>query len=159
MTKFSIEIKWGILFTLALIASAIIEKEAGLYSSRIDYYLLSTLFFAPVGLAVYILALREKKKIYFKGDMNWRQGFFSGVMITAVVALLVPLQKNVIYRVIAPEFFANAVLHNIKGGRTRAEAESYFNLASSIYDGISLTLSTGVVASAALAMLLKSKTK
>ncbi|RZJ65235.1 MAG: DUF4199 domain-containing protein [Flavobacterium sp.] len=161
MKKFSIEIKWGILLTLLLIASAIVEKEMGLYQKPdFTYFLLSPLAFAPFGMFIYVMFYREKKKDYFNGNMNWRQGFFAGLMLTAIVTVLVPVQKNVIHRVIAPELFENTITEmTAKGKRTRVEAEEYANMSSSIYNGMQLVLSSGVVASAMLSLLYRNKTK
>lgn len=161
MKKFAIEIKWAVLITLAIIASAIVEKEMGLYEKPdFSYYVLSTLCFAPIGLLCYVLFYREKKKTHFNGQMTWRQGFFAGMMLTAIIAVLVPIQKNAIHRVIAPELFENTIAQmTANGKRTKAEAEELMNLSSSIYNGIQLVLSSGVVASAALSMLFRTKTK
>jgi len=160
MKKFALEIKWGFLLTLALVASAILEKELGLYEKPdFSYYLLSTVCFAPVGLLFYILFYREKQAQYFNGKMTWKQGFFSGIMMTAVVALLVPIQKNIIHQVIAPELFENTIVQmTASGKRTREEAAEMMNLTSAVYNGIQLVLSAGIVASAALSIIFKSKT-
>lgn len=161
MKRFSIEIKWGILITLALIASAIVEKEMGLYQKPdFAYYLLSTLCFAPIGLLLYVFFYREKKKVFFNGNMTWRQGFFAGMMLTAIIAVLVPIQKNVIHRVIAPELFENTIVQfTASGKRTRTEAEEIWNLTSVIYTGIQIVLSAGIVASALLSLGFRTKTK
>jgi len=45
------------------------------------------------------------------------------------------------------------------GKRTKAEAEQLMNLSSSITDGIQIVLSAGVVASAALSLVFRTKTK
>ncbi|MBD3582914.1 DUF4199 domain-containing protein [Flavobacterium selenitireducens] len=160
MKKFALEIKWGFLLTLALVASAIVEKEMGLYESPdFSYYLLSTLCFAPIGLLFYILFYREKRQHFFNGRMTWKQGFFAGIMMTAVVALLVPIQKNIIHQVVAPELFENTIAQMTAGGkRSREEAQEVMNLTSAIYNGIQLVLSAGIVASAALSMVFRTKT-
>lgn len=160
MKKFALEIKWGFLLTLALVASTIVEKELGLYEKPdFSYYLLSTICFAPVGLLFYVLFYREKRKNYFQGQMTWKQGFFAGIMMTAIVALLVPIQKNIIHQIIAPELFENTIAQmTASGKRTREEALEVMNLTSAIYNGIQLVLSAGIVASAALSMIFRTKT-
>lgn len=161
MKKFSIEIKWGILLTLLLVACAIVEKEMGLYEKPgFSYFVLSPLAFSPFGIFIYVMFYREKKRDFFLNNMNWRQGFFAGLMLTAIVTALVPLQKNVIHRVIAPELIENTITQMTAGGkRTRTEAEEFASLSSSIYNGMQLVLSSGVVASALLSLLYRTKTK
>jgi len=159
MKKFAQEIKWGFLLTLALVASAIIEKELGLYQHPdFAYYIFSILCFAPVGLVFYILFYREKRTVYFGGGMTWKQGFFAGIMMTAIVALLVPIQKNIIHGIIAPELLENMVAEmSASGKRSPEEAREIMNLKSTIYNGIQLVLSSGVVVSAALSMIFRTK--
>ncbi|RZJ70474.1 DUF4199 domain-containing protein [Flavobacterium sp.] len=160
MKKFAIEIKWGFLLSLALSASAIVEKELGLYEKPgFSFYVLSPLCFAPIGLLFYFLFYREKEKAYFQGKMTWQQGFLAGTMMTAVVAVFVPIQKNIIHGVIAPELLPNTMLQKMATGKiTLKEAQETTNLKNEIYSGIQLVLSSGVVASAALSLFFRTKT-
>ncbi|HEX8563498.1 MAG TPA: DUF4199 domain-containing protein [Flavobacterium sp.] len=158
MGKFSIEIKWGILFAIAILAWAILERTLGFYSTSIGNYALYTNLFALVAIALYVLALREKSIKYYKGIMSWRQGFVSGVYLTVVITVLSPLCQIIIHKLIAPEFLPNMVEYKVQSGYlSRSAAVMYFNLESYIYQSSQFALSMGIVTAAAVAYFAKTK--
>ena len=158
MGKFSNELKWGAIFTVAVLLWSVIEKTGGLYSTQIENYAVYTNLFAIVAITIYVLALREKKHKFFSGNMNWKQGFVSGLYMTVVITILSPLSQLIIHKVIAPEFLPNLINYKVSNGYlTRTAAESYFNLESQIYQSSSFALSVGVVTSAIVAFFVKTK--
>lgn len=160
MGKFEIEIKWGIIFSFAVLAWSFLEKSIGLYDDAISNYALFTNLFGFIAILVYVLALREKKIEYFNRDMNWKQGFVAGVFLTVVVTVFTPLCQFIIHRFIAPEFLPNLIRYKVESRYlTREAAESYFNLETYIYQNSSFALSMGIVTSAVVAYFLQTKTK
>ncbi len=158
MGKFGIEIKWGIIFSFAVLAWAFLEKSIGLYDDAISNYALFTNLFGFVAILIYALAIREKKIEYFNGDMNWKQGFVSGVVLTVVVTIFTPLCQFIIHKFIAPEFFPNLIRYKVESRYlTREAAEGYFNLETYIYQNSSFTLSMGIVTAAAVAYFIRTK--
>lgn len=67
----------------------------------------SLLFYIFAGL-IYSLALRKKTN-YFNGHMDWKQGCATGLYMTIVIALLMPLAQASFHELIAPEFFENMI--------------------------------------------------
>jgi len=160
MKNFSVEIKWGILFSLLSMVWVIGEFVVGLHDIHIAKQPIYTNLFAFVAISIYALALRDKKVNYFKGEMSWQQGFLCGLVLSAVVALLSPIVQYVSYTFISPRFFANIIDYSVKNKvQTLAEAEAYFNMRTYIIQGISGSLSMGVISSSIIAYLLKTKTK
>jgi len=158
MKKFSIEIKWGIQFTIISIVWMIFEKISGLHDANIDRQLIYTNLFGLVAVAIYFLALRDKKKNYFNGQMDWRQGFISGVVLTVVITLLSPLATGIIYTYVTPSFFDTMIAHRVaKGLQTQQQAHAYFNLMSYTVMGVFDALSKGIITAALIALFVKTK--
>ena len=136
----------------------IIEHTVGLHDQYIARQPLYTNLFAVVAIALYTFSIREKKQIYFNGDMNWQQGFLSGVVLSIVICVLSPIVQYVSYAWISPDFFDNIIKYSVqKKVFTEAKAESYFTLSSYIKQGIYNSLSMGVIISATVAQFLKTK--
>lgn len=70
MPTIKIEIRWAILFSLMGLAWMFLEKLSGLHSTYIDYHLYLTNLFAIPAIWVMVLALKEKKKVYYNGNYN-----------------------------------------------------------------------------------------
>ena len=159
MKKFAIEIKWGIRYAFLWILWLFIEKSSGYYDVKISDQALYSLLFTFVTIFVYYVAIKEKKKDFFKDDMSWKQGCVTGIFLTIVMAILTPFCQIIFHKAIAPEFFPNMIEYSISKGNSRETAENYFNLSSSIIQSIFSTLSLGVVISAVVALFLQTKTK
>lgn len=159
MKKFAIEIKWGIRYAFLWILWLFIEKSSGYYDVKISDQALYSLLFTFVIFFVYYVAIKEKKKDFFKDDMSWKQGCVTGIFLTIVMALLTPFCQIIFHKAIAPEFFPNMIEYSVSKGNSRETAENYFNLSSSIIQSVFSTLSLGVVISAVVALFLQTKTK
>ncbi|MCG2612472.1 DUF4199 domain-containing protein [Flavobacterium sp. SM15] len=158
MKNFAIEIKWGLIYIVASLLWMALEKTVGLHDVHIDKHPIYTMLFLFVAIAVYSLAIRDKKKNFFKGEMTWKQGFVSGIVMTIVAALLTPLMQYITSAFITPDFFKNAIAYAVEHNKvTREQAESYFNMKSYITQATFGTLSFGVVISAISAFFNKSK--
>ena len=155
MKKFAIEFKWGIRYTFCYLAWAIFEKVLGVFGENISYYMLSSLLFYVLASIIYIAALKEKKFRFFNGNMDWKQGTATGLYMTIIIAVLMPLSQASIHEVIAPEFLENMIaLSNDK-----VAAASYFNLKSYIMQTVFFTLSIGMVIGAVVSYFIQTKKK
>jgi uncharacterized membrane protein (GlpM family) len=136
----------------------IIEKSVGLHDQYIAKQAIYTNLFAIIAIAIYIMALLDKKKNYYKNKMDWKQGFICGLVLSFVVAVLSPLVQYVTFTYITPHFFEKiteyAVAHKIQ---TQAQAETFFSMKSYILQGIFGALSMGVITAAMVAFLVKTK--
>ena len=61
MSKFRIEIKWAIIFALATLLWMAFEKSMGWHDVLIEKHAIYTNFFAIIAIAVYVLALLDKR--------------------------------------------------------------------------------------------------
>ena len=158
MNKFSIEIKWGIIFTIAALLWMYIEKALGWHDELISKHAIYTNIFAVVAIVVYVLALRDKKLNFYNGQITWTQGFISGVIVSVVVAILAPLAQYVTHEFITPNYFENVITYSVENDMMNQEgAEAYFSLTSYMMQAAFGALAMGVVTSAIVALFVKSK--
>ena len=158
MNKFQIEIKWGILFILSGLIWMVLEKSLGWHDKLLEQHATYTLFYAPIAIALYVLALRDKKKSFYKGKMNYLQGLISGLLLTLVVVLLTPLSQYISHEYISPDYFPNIIRLTIqKGQMTQEEAEIHFSLMSYIQQSLVFASFMGVLTSAVVALFTRSR--
>lgn len=158
MKKFGIEIKWGILFIVIQLLWMLGERLAGLHDENIELHATITNFFAIVAIAIYVVALLDKRKNSYNGKMTWKQGFITGLIITAVVTILTPLSQYIASAVISPNHFANMISYTVENGKmTREAAEAYFNMKSYMIQSIIFAPVVGIVTSAIVAIFTRKK--
>ncbi len=158
MKKITIELKWGILFTVATLLWMVFEKAMGWHDVLISKHALYTNFFGIIAVLIYYLAIREKKTKFYNGKMTWRQGFVAGLIVTIVVTVLAPLSQFIISTYITPDYFNNIIAYSVENNRMKQEqAEAYFNLKSYIIQATFGALAMGVVTSAVIGWILKTK--
>ncbi|HEY1115293.1 MAG TPA: DUF4199 domain-containing protein [Chitinophagaceae bacterium] len=158
MRKLTTEIKWALVFALVTLAWMVGEKLTGLHSTHIDKHATYTNFFALPAIALYVLALLDKRRNDYGGAMTWKQGFISGLFITLFVTILSPLTQVITSLLITPEFFPNAIAHAVSTGQmTQAEAEGHFNLAAYIKMGFIGAPVMGLVTSALVALFTRKR--
>lgn len=160
MKNFKIEFKWAMIFILAQLVWMYLEKTTGLHDEHIGQHLIYTNLFGIVAIALYVLALRDKKQLFVNGKMNWKQGLVSGVVLSVIIALFSPLTQYVISTYITPDYFENIIAFSVENGKMTLEnARGYFNLRSYILQSAFGALTMGIVTSAVVAFFIKSKTK
>ena len=160
MKNIKIEIKWALIFVAMSLAWMLIEKLAGLHDAHIDKHPIYTNFIAIPAIAVYVLALNDKRKNFYGGSMSYQQGFISGLIITLIVTLLSPLTQYITSNIITPGFFANAIEYAVANGKTSREAaEAYFSLKNYIVQGLIGAPVMGVVTTAIVAIFTRGKKK
>ena len=86
-------IKWAVIFSIVMLLWITLEKLTGLHSEHIDKHPLYTNFFSIAAIAVYVLALLDKRKRDFDGVMNYKQGVIAGILITIFITILTPLTQ------------------------------------------------------------------
>ena len=158
MENRSIEIKWGIIFTLAMLLWMFVVRLLGFHGEFIEKHDVYTSFFAIVAIAIYLLALRDKRNNYYKGSMSWKEGFFAGLVLTLVIVILTPLSQYLVSRYISPEFFPNIIRYSVeKGEMTREQALEYFSLKNYIILSAVWALITGIITAAITALIMRKK--
>jgi len=156
MKKFSIEIKWGVIFFVATLLWMVLERIAGLHSTNIARHAIFTNLFAIVAIVIYVLALLDKRKSFYQGKMSWKEGFISGLIIAVVVAILSPLGQLITHYLITPDYLNNAIQYAVSEGKlTQDAAEAYFSIKSYIIQSVMGALFMGAVTSAIVAFFVK----
>lgn len=158
MKNLAIEIKWAVIAIALSILWIFLEENLGFYDVNIKWQPLFSMLIGFVVIPLYYLAIRDKKKNYYMGIITWKQGFFTGLIITFFIMLSSPLCQYISHNFIAPDFFEKAIAHAVSSKRmTQSDAEAYFNLNSYITQTVSMMLSFGVMISGIVSYLLKSK--
>lgn len=159
MEKYYIEIKWAFIFIIVSLLWMVLEKVSGLHAEHIDKQQYLTMVFMIPAIWTYVLALQDKKRRFYHGQMSYKQGVISGLIITVIVTIFSPLTQWITTFVITPEFFPNVIEYSVKTGyhKTRAEAEAFFNFNNYVTQGLIGALAMGTLTSLIVAFFVKSK--
>lgn len=158
MNKIKIEIKWAIIFVVMTLIWMILEKLAGLHDEHIDKHPIFTNFIAIPAIAIYVFALLDKRKNFYKGAITYKQGFITGLIITAIVTVLSPLTQYITSTIITPEYFPNMISYSVETGKlTQEAAEEYFNLKNYLLEVIIGTPIMGILTTAIVAIFTRKK--
>jgi hypothetical protein len=157
MGKFSVEIKWGLIFFVVALAWMYFEKLMGWHGEKIDQHATYTLLFMPIAILMYVLALREKKEKN-DGILSWKEGFKAGLVIALVVAVLSPLSQFIVHKVISPDYFDTVIKYSVDNGfLTQEQAETNFNLNSYIWQSVIGAIGAGAITSAIVAIFVRNR--
>ncbi len=158
MKNLKIEFKWAVIFMIMMLLWMLIEKLAGLHDENIDKHAIYTNLVAIPAVAVYVLALLDKKNNFYDGNMSYMQGFKTGLIITLIVTIISPLTQYISNTFITPDYFFNITEFAVKEGKmTQEEAENFFNLKSYILQGLIGAVVMGLITSAIVAYFIRSK--
>ncbi|MGO4822028.1 MULTISPECIES: DUF4199 domain-containing protein [unclassified Flavobacterium] len=159
MKNLKIEIKWALIFSVIGLLWMLLEKLVGLHSTHIDKHMYLTNLFAIPAILVMVLALKDKKKDFYAGQMNYKQGLISGTILSAFIALLSPLTQWITSAIITPEYFPNVIAYSVETGYYKSieEAEAYFNLKNYIVQSTIGALLMGIITTAIAMIFIRSK--
>lgn len=159
MKRIAIEIKWALIFTIMGLVWMVLEKICGLHSVYIDYHLYLTNLFAIPAIWVMVLALKDKKNKFYHGQITYKQGLISGVIVSLFIAVLSPFAQWITSYVITPEYFPNVIKRSVELGyyQTTALAEAQFNFQNYAKQGAIGAFIMGVVTTAVAMIFIKSK--
>ena len=158
MEKFKIEFKWAILFSISSLIWMYFEKIMGWHTEKVKFQPIYTMLFGFIAIIIYACALINKKKTYFNNEMDWKQGFLSGAILSLIIAAFTPIVQFISYEYISPDFFTNMINYKIQKTQMPLEdAKKYFTLSNYIYMNTFSSLSYGIVISAIISFFIKSK--
>lgn len=159
MKNIKIEIKWAIIFSVMVLLWMVLEKLCGLHGKYIDYHLYLTNLFAIPAIILMVMALKDKKKKFYEGRMNYKQGLISGIILSVIIALLSPLTQWVTSFVITPEYFPNVIKRSVEIGyfKTTAEAEANFNYQNYAIQGAVGALVMGIATTVIAMIFIRTK--
>ncbi|MDV6327708.1 DUF4199 domain-containing protein [Idiomarina sp. Sol25] len=150
------EIKWGIIFIVVSMLWVLIARLVGLHDNYIAYHSTYSNFFALIAIAIFVLALREKREKDLNGSMTWMQGFISGLIVAIIVAILTPVSQWITHVIISPNYFENISNFAVsEGGMDAEQAEIYFTLGSYIIQSMLFALVIGTITAALVAVFIK----
>lgn len=161
MNTIKIEIKWALIFSVLVLVWMLLEKLSGLHGKYIDYHLYLTNLFAIPAIIVMVMALKDKKRRFYGGQMSYKQGLISGVVLSVIIALLSPLTQWITSYVITPEYFPNVIKRSVEIGyfKTTAEAAANFNYKNYAIQGAIGALVMGVATTAIAMIFIQTKKK
>ena len=159
MKNIKIEIKWAIIFSVIVLLWMVLEKLCGLHGKYIDYHLYLTNLFAIPAIIVIVMALKDKKRSFYNGQINFKQGLISGIILSAIISLISPLTQWITSFVITPEYFPNVIKRSVELGyyKTTADAEAYFNYQNYAIQGTIGALVMGIVTTAIAMIFIRTK--
>ena len=159
MKHLQLEIKWALVFSVMTLLWMTAEKLCGLHGKYIDYHLYLTNLFAIPAIVVMVLALKDKKKSFYSGQMSYTQGLVSGLILSVLIAALSPATQWITSYVISPEYFPNVIKRSVELGyfKTTAAAEANFNYANYAQQGLIGALLMGMVTTAIAMIFIRSK--
>ena len=95
--KFGIEIKWSIVSIIIFLAWMTLEKKLGFHSYKIKWQPLFNLLYIFPTFILYFLALREKKNKFYNGNINWKQGLISAIVISFIIVIFSPITQFITF--------------------------------------------------------------
>jgi hypothetical protein len=134
------EIKYALIFSAMNIIWMLGEKLAGLHDVHIADHAFYTNYFAIPSILLYAVAMYQKQTL-LGGEMNFKQGFMSGIGITMIVTALTPVVQFFIHTIITPDYFVHVRAFAIKEGMKPEIVDTHFTLNSYIL----LSVFTGFV--------------
>lgn len=163
MKDFKIELRWALLFNLALMGWMFFEHELGWHSTSIDsqlgnHFLVELLLYT----LIYYRALSQKQKYHYKGKMNWKQGMVSGAAMSVLIVILAPITHYFIYHYITPDYFQNMIDYQTSKeshAMMQGSAELLFSMKSYIFQEVSIAFAFGFGLSAILSLFIRKKPK
>lgn len=158
MKDYKVEVKWALIYIVVSLLWMALERLFGLHDENIDQHANYTNFFYIPAIAVFIFALRDKRKNFYSGVMTYKQGFITGLIITLIITILMPPTQWVISTVIAPDYFPNMIDYVVRTDRmTQEAAENAFNLKNYLIQVTIGTLIFGLIISAIAAIFMRKK--
>ena len=161
MKNRKIEIKWAIIFSIVGLLWMVLEKITGLHGKNIDYQMYLTNVFAIPAIIVMVMALKDKKKNFYDGQITYKQGLISGIILSIIIALISPLTQWITSCIISPEYFPNVIKRSVELGyyKTTTEAEANFNYPNYAIQGAIGALVMGIVTTAIAMIFIRTKNK
>lgn len=161
MTKdYRIEFKWAFIFMGALLSWSIVERLLGFHDRCIEQHPYFSLIFAIPAISLYALALGEKKRTFYNGQMTFKLGFMSGMLITLILTLFTPFIQFVILELISPDFLANLMEYSVKSGHDSLEdAQAFFTYSNYAVQSSIWALLSGVITTLLVAFFVQTRKK
>jgi hypothetical protein len=151
------EIKYALGFFMMTLLWMAMERLFGLHSTHIDKHATYTNLYAIPSIAIYVMALLEKRKEY-NGIITYGQAFKSGLIMTVIITLLSPISQYITSVYITPHYFENAINFAVTSGiMTQDAAVSEFNLSNYLMYSVIGAPVMGLFTTSIVALLVRRK--
>ncbi|SHE34638.1 Protein of unknown function [Psychroflexus salarius] len=158
MKKYSIEFKWAFIFIFMSLVWMLLERLTGLHDENIDQHAIYTNLIAIPAILIYYFAIKEKRDRFYKGQISFKQGFKSGLIISIMVTLITPLSLYISTKFISPEYFTNAVEYSVKNKlMVKNEALAYFNYKNYLVLSLISAPVMGIITSLIISLIIKTR--
>lgn len=155
MRSFNVEVKWGIIFSLATVIWAALLTALGYTTTKIAQFPVVDSLFFMIAIVIYIMAFRSKRK-QLNNKLTWVQALISGLIIGLIVMVFSIPGQVIIHKLIMPDFFKNSIDYAIRHHKmTAEEAHAYFNLTSYIKQILIFTPLAGIAIGAVVGLIMK----
>lgn len=162
-----VEIKYALIISVSMFLWLCGEYAVGLHDRYVMFHPIVTNFAFIIPIVGFVLALREKKQTRYGGQMNYGQGIRTGLIITAVTALLSPLGIFLFLKYVNQQFFdamiMMAKIRAMQGGvdidQATAAAQTYFSLESYILQSFIGSLVLGSLLAVLIAYFIRTRQK
>ncbi len=158
MKAIQIELKWAVLFTAMSIGWIFLEKAVGLHDEYLEHHPIYTNLFAIPAIIFYVLALKEKKKKFYKSHFKYKNVLISGIILSLIITLLAPLGTYVSVEYVSPDFFENAIKKSVEIEYfTEQEAIEYFNTSNYMLQSLMFTPLFGLLTTLVVGIFIRTK--
>jgi hypothetical protein len=104
------------------------------------------------------VALLDKRKNVYRGEMTQTNGFLTGLVLTLFISLLTPFLIRISLQYITPDFFIHLKENMITSKKMTAnQAELFYNYKSYLLQTLFLNFSLGILCSAIFSFVLTTK--
>ena len=158
MKKFSIEFKWAALATLAALIWMFIGKSMGFHAEKVRYEVLLEMLFSFLLFIFYWLGIRQKKREYYNGIIQWQQAFMTGLVMCVMITLFFPIIQFITFNQVSPHFMETlelALINDAKMSVEEAQQNASFDLF--LRNGVMNNLSFGIIFTTIISYFLKTK--
>lgn len=156
MRKIQIEFKWSIIFNIALLCWILLENTLAWHEDGIENFWWLSLIFSPFAILMYLLALRQKRRSVYYGEMTWSQGFRTGVILSFLIALISPLTQYIIHSFFTQEYFNTLLEFSITNNLlTHSKLNAFLNIDNYLWQASLGVLCLGIITSAVTAIFVR----
>ncbi len=152
-----IELKYAMLITLLLLLWLAFEFMIGIQDRYIAWYPYATIlsFFIPIGATRQAMVAKREM---LHGEMPFKKAFITGLTIAGLTAVFAIPSQLVFHYIINPDFFEDMIQYAVAHGHsTSAQAAQYYNLRTSLIEGVVGSLLLGSLIAGVMAYFMRTK--
>jgi hypothetical protein len=158
MKRFSIEIKWSLIFAAMTLVWALIGKALNFDDTAIQYNQTYNAFILIPAFVIYLLEGFDKRRQYYQGAITYKQALVSGLMLSVFIAFLGVLTTLISLTVITPDLLANSIRYVTSAGlMSEADAQQQFSLGMFVISGFFAAPVTGLIISLITSAIVRTK--